>query len=160
MSEKKADSDIKTVARNRKARHLYHIEEVYEAGLVLKGTEVKSLRAGKASIVDAFGRIIKGEIWLMGSHIDEYDHGNRWNHDPRRKRKLLLHSREIRKLTQKINERGCTLVALSLYFVRGLAKVELGLARGKKMFDRREDLKQRDNDRDMRRALRREHEDE
>lgn len=143
---------VKTIASNRKARHLYFIEDVLEAGLVLQGTEVKSLREGRANLGDAFARIDKDEVWLENCHISEYTNGNRFNHDPLRPRKLLLKAREIRKLKIKVKERGYTLVALSLYFTRGRAKCELALARGKKLFDRRDDLKERDAKREMERA--------
>lgn len=142
------------IARNRKARHLYHISDNYEAGIVLTGTEVKSLRQGRASLGDAFAKIKDGEIWLMNCHIAEYTEGNRYNHDPMRPRKLLMHKREISKLRIKLDERGYTLVALSMYFVHGKAKVEIGLAKGKKLFDRREDIKKRDETRAMERSMR------
>ncbi len=162
MSGKKASKNsdppgIKTVARNRKARHFYHIEQNYEAGIVLHGTEVKSLRAGRVSLVDSFAKIRRGELWMIGVHIDEYEQGNRWNHEPTRERKLLMHGQEIRRLEKKVNERGYTLIVLSIYFKHGKAKVDVGLARGKKMFDRREDIKQRDSDRDIRRRLKRDY---
>ncbi len=140
----------KVVARNRKARFMYHISDTFEAGIVLTGTEVKSLRAGQASLVDAFGRIKNGELWLENCHIAEYEMGNRYNHNPLRPRKLLMHAREIHRLSVKVKERGYTIVALSIYFKHGLAKVEIGLAKGKKLFDRREDIKQRDVSRQMR----------
>ncbi len=146
---------IKTVARNRKARHFYHIEQNFEAGVVLQGTEVKSLRAGRVSLVDSYARIKKGELWMIGVHIDEYEQGNRWNHEPTRERKLLMHRQEIRRLEKKINERGYTLIVLSIYFKQGKAKVDIGLARGKKLFDRREDIKERDSNRNIQRHLKR-----
>lgn len=152
MAKKKKPTSppgVKTIARNRKARHDYFISDTFEAGLVLKGTEVKSLREGRASLGDAYARIRDGELWLVNCHIDEYFQGNRFNHDPLRPRKLLMHRREIHKISIKINERGYTLVALSLYFKHGRAKVELGLAKGKKLFDRREDIKKRDIKRQM-----------
>lgn len=139
-----APDGIKVIARNRKARHEYFIEQTFEAGIELKGTEVKSLRDGKATLNDAYARVEKGELWLINCHINEYTMGNRFNHDPLRKRRLLMHRREIHRLFVKTAERGYTLVVLSLYFVRGRAKAELGLAKGKKMYDRRETIKQRD----------------
>jgi SsrA-binding protein len=141
------------VARNPKATHDYHILETWEAGLVLKGTEVKALRVGKGSIKEAFGRVQRGELWLEGMHITPYEQGNRWNHDPVRTRKLLLHRKEIEKLIGAVERGGLTMVPLALYFRRGRAKVEIALARGKKAHDRREDLKKRIHDREMARAL-------
>jgi SsrA-binding protein len=143
------------IARNRRARHDYHIEDVVEAGLVLTGTEVKSLRAGRASLTDGFAQISDGEMWLYGVHIPEYAQGTWTNHEPRRPRKLLLHRREIDKLASEIAERGFTLVPLSLYFTGGRAKVELALARGKRTYDKRQDLAQRDAAREVQRAHRR-----
>ena len=143
------------IARNRRARHDYHIEDVVEAGLVLTGTEVKSLRAGRASLTDGFAQISDGEMWLYGVHIPEYAQGTWTNHEPRRPRKLLLHRREIDKLASDIAERGFTLVPLSLYFSGGRAKVELALARGKRTYDKRQDLAQRDAAREVQRAYRR-----
>lgn len=143
----------KLIARNRKARHDYFIEQTYEAGLVLKGTEVKSLRAGRASIVDGYAVIQDGEIWLHGVHIPEYTEGTWNNHEPRRHRKLLLHKGEITKLIGKTKESGLTLVPLELYFSDGKAKVELALARGKRAYDKRQTLAKRDADREITRAL-------
>jgi SsrA-binding protein len=143
------------IARNRRARHDYHIEDVVEAGLVLTGTEVKSLRAGRASLTDGFAQISDGEMWLYGVHIPQYAQGTWTNHEPRRPRKLLLHRREIDKLASEIAERGFTLVPLSLYFTGGRAKVELALARGKRTYDKRQDLAQRDAAREVQRAHRR-----
>jgi SsrA-binding protein len=142
----------KIVAQNRKARHDYAIEDVYEAGLVLQGTEVKSLRLGRASLVDAFGRVRDGEIWLEGLHIPEYTQGTWTNHTPRRSRKLLLHKSEIEKLIGKTKESGLTLVPLSLYFKDGKAKVEIALARGKRLYDKRQDMATRDANREIQRA--------
>jgi SsrA-binding protein len=142
----------KIVAQNRKARHDYAIEDVYEAGLVLQGTEVKSLRLGRASLVDAFGRVRDGEIWLEGLHIPEYTQGTWTNHTPRRSRKLLLHKSEIEKLIGKTKESGLTLVPLSLYFKDGKAKVEIALARGKRSYDKRQDMATRDANREIQRA--------
>jgi SsrA-binding protein len=145
----------KVVARNRRARHDYHIEDVYEAGLALTGTEVKSLRAGRASLTDGFAEISNNEVWLHNVHIPEYTHGTWTNHEPRRTRKLLLHRREIDKLAAATAERGLTLVPLSLYFKDGKAKVELAVARGKRTYDKRHELARRDAAREVDRALRR-----
>ena len=150
-----ADQGLKMIARNRRARHEYHIEEVYEAGLVLTGTEVKSLRAGRASLTDGFGQISDHEVWLHNVHIPEYTQGTWTNHEPRRTRKLLMHRREIDKLASETTERGLTLVPLALYFKDGKAKVELALARGKRSYDKRHDLAARDAAREVDRALRR-----
>lgn len=143
------------VATNRKARHEYHIEETVEAGLVLTGTEVKSLRAGRASIQDAFARVEDGEVWLDHMHIPPYEAGNIFNHDPLRRRKLLLHRREVDRLTGRVQQKGYTLVALRLYFRGGLAKVELGLARGKRQYDKRAAIAEREAARRIERAVRR-----
>jgi SsrA-binding protein len=128
----------KLIAQNKKARHDYHVEDTFEAGLVLLGTEVKSLRAGRASLVDAYGRIKDGEVWLENAHIPEYTEGSWTNHEPRRSRKLLLHRGEIARLIGKTKESGLTLVPLALYFKDGKAKVEIALARGKKAYDKRQ----------------------
>jgi SsrA-binding protein len=141
------------VASNRKARHDYAILDTYEAGLALTGTEVKSLRAGRASLVDAFAQESGGELWLHSMHIPEYTMGTWTNHAPRRVRKLLLHRDEIDRLIGKLREGGLTLVPLSVYFADGWAKVELGLARGKKSYDKRHDLAKRDADREISRAF-------
>ena len=143
----------KVVASNRKARHDYSILDTYEAGLALLGTEVKSLRAGRASLVDAFGQEKDGELYLHGLHIPEYAHGTWTNHEPRRTRKLLLHRTEIAKLISKTRESGLSIVPLSLYFSDGWAKVEIGLARGKRTYDKRQDLAKRDSDREISRAM-------
>jgi SsrA-binding protein len=143
----------KLIAQNKKARHDYHIEDVYEAGLVLTGTEVKSLRAGRASLVDAYAVIKDGEVWLQNAHIPEYDQGSWTNHEPRRPRKLLLHRGEIAKLIGKTKESGLTLVPLSMYFKDGKAKVEIALARGKRAYDKRQTLAARDAAREMDRAV-------
>ncbi|EAX47703.1 SsrA-binding protein [Thermosinus carboxydivorans Nor1] len=147
-------SKIKIVAENRKARHDYHIHETYEAGIVLTGTEVKSLRAGKANLKDSYARIENAEVMLHNMHISPYEQGNRFNHEPLRTRKLLLHRYEINKLIGKTKEKGYTLVPLKIYFTRGKAKVELALASGKKLYDKREDMAERDARREMDRALR------
>lgn len=141
------------IARNPKATHDYHILDSWEAGIVLTGTEVKSLRHGKASIKEAYARIRNGEVYLEGMSITPYEQGNRYNHDPTRSRKLLLHRREIERLIGAVEQRGLTLVPLDLYFSRGRAKVRLALGRGKKQYDKREDLKRRDAERDVARAL-------
>lgn len=142
----------KVVASNRRARHDYDIIDTYEAGLVLTGTEVKSLRAGRASLVDAFAQEHDGEIFLHGMHIPEYALGTWTNHEPRRTRKLLLNRTEINKLIGKLKESGLTLVPLSVYFSDGWAKVEIGLARGKKSYDKRQAIAKRDAEREMARA--------
>ena len=143
----------KVIASNRKARHDYTILDTYEAGIALMGTEVKSLRAGRASLVDAFGQEKDGELYLYGLHIPEYAQGTWTNHEPRRTRKLLLHRLEIEKLIGKTRESGLTLVPLSQYFSDGWAKVELGLARGKRLYDKRQDMARRDSDREISRAM-------
>jgi SsrA-binding protein len=143
------------IARNRRARHDYHIEDVVEGGLVLTGTEVKSLRAGRASLTDGFAQITDGEMWLHGVHIPEYTQGTWTNHEPRRPRKVLLHRKEIDRLARQTAERGLTIVPLSLYFKDGKVKVELALARGKRTYDKRRDLAQRDAAREVERAFRR-----
>lgn len=142
------------VARNRKALHEYEIIETWEAGLVLTGPEVKSVRAGKVSLAEAFARVENGEVWIYGMHISPYDPASRWNTDPLRTRKLLLHNREIRKLIGATREKGFTLVPLDLYFRGGYARMTLALARGKKLFDKREALKQKDAAREIERAAR------
>lgn len=142
----------KVVTTNRKARHDYSILDTYEAGLVLTGTEVKSLRNGRASLVDSFAAVSGGELYLHGAHIPEYTQGTWTNHEPRRVRKLLLKRVELDKLIGKLKESGLTLVPLALYFADGWAKVELGLARGKRSYDKRHDLAKRDADREIARA--------
>jgi SsrA-binding protein len=143
----------KIIAQNRKARHDYSIVDVFECGVVLKGTEVKSLRQGRASLVDGFATIDGGEVFLHAVHIPEYAEGSWTNHEPRRVRKLLLHKGEILRLVGKTKESGLTLVPLSLYFSDGKVKVELALARGKKSYDKRQDLAKRDADRDIQKAM-------
>lgn len=140
------------IAQNRKARHDYTILDTYEAGVALVGTEVKSLRLGRASLVDAYATVDDGEVWLRALHIPEYAHGTWTNHEPRRTRKLLLHRAEIERLIGKIREGGLTLVPLSLYFSDGKVKCELALAKGKKSYDKRSDLARRDADREIARA--------
>jgi len=143
----------KLVASNRKARHDYLIEDVYEAGMVLVGTEVKSLRAGRASLVDGFATVHGDEVWLEGVHIPEYTAGTWTNHEPRRRRKLLLHRHEIARLAIDTRESGLTIVPLSLYFLDGRAKVEVAVARGKKNYDKRQALRERQDNRDAQRAM-------
>ena len=150
-----AEQGKKVIASNRRARHEYAIEDVVEAGLVLTGTEVKSLRAGRATLTDGYGEITGSEAWLHGVHIPEYTQGTWTNHEPRRTRKLLLHRKEIDRLASSIRERGLTLVPLSLYFKDGRAKIELGLARGKRTYDKRHELAKRDAAREVERELRR-----
>jgi SsrA-binding protein len=141
------------IAQNRRARHDYTVLETYEAGVALMGTEVKSLRLGRASLVDAYATVDDGEVWLRGLHIPEYTHGSWTNHEPRRTRKLLLHRGEISRLIGKIREGGLALVPLALYFKDGKVKCELALARGKKSYDKRTDLARRDADREIARAF-------
>ncbi|MEJ7796415.1 MAG: SsrA-binding protein SmpB [Nocardioides sp.] len=143
----------KFVAQNKKARHDYHIDDTYEAGLVLVGTEVKSLRQGRASLVDGFAEVDGGEVWLHNVHIPEYTQGTWTNHSARRKRKLLLNRSEIARIERKVTEKGFTLVPLSLYFKDGRAKVEIAVARGKKEYDKRHTLAARDADREKEQAL-------
>jgi len=143
----------KTIARNKKARHEYSIEDTWEAGIVLTGTEVKSLREGRASLVDGFAQIRDGELWMYNVHIPEYNQGTWNNHAPRRLRKLLLHKSEIQKLIGKTKESGLTLIPLELYFKDGKAKVELGLARGKREYDKRQTLLERTMKREAERAM-------
>jgi SsrA-binding protein len=150
-------ADDKVIATNRKAFHNFSILETYEAGLVLKGTEVKSLREGQVNFKDCYAAIENGEGWLIGCHITPYHHGSDANHDPERKRKLLLHSREIGRLLGKVAERGLTLVPLRLYFKQGRAKVELGLARGKKLHDKRDAIRERDERRELAKEARDRH---
>ena len=142
----------KLICQNKKAWHNYFIEDKYQAGIVLLGTEVKSLREGRANLGDSYATIKSGEVFLVDTHISLYSHANRFNHDPLRTRKLLLHKREIRRLIGKVQEKGFTLIPLRLYFSDGKAKVELGLAKGKKLFDKRETLKRKTMERDMERG--------
>jgi len=145
---------IRVVAENRKARHDYFIDETYEAGIALVGTEVKSLRLGKVSLRDSYAVIQNGEVFLHNMHISPYEKGNRFNHDPKRSRKLLLHKQEIKRLLGKTQQRGYTLIPLRVYFKRGKAKVELALARGKKLHDKREEIARRDAQRELAREWR------
>lgn len=149
----------KLICNNKKAYHDYFVEEKFEAGMVLSGTEVKSLRMGKANLNDAFAQIRSGEAYLNNLHISPYEFGNRENHDPDRARKLLLHKKEITKLFSKIREQGYTLIPLRLYFKNGMVKAELGLAKGKKLYDKREDLKKKDHQREMAQAVKAKHRD-
>jgi SsrA-binding protein len=144
----------KLICTNRRVRRDYAIDETYEAGMVLVGTEVKALRQGKANLKDSYARIQNDEIFLVDTHISPYSHGNQFNHDPDRPRKLLMHKREIRKLYGKTRERGFTLIPLRMYFKDGKVKVEIGLGKGKKLYDKREDLKRRAMEREMERSFR------
>lgn len=143
----------KVIAQNRKARHDYSIEDVFEAGIVLTGTEVKSLRAGRATLTDGFATIDDGEAWLRGVHIPQYDLGTWTNHEPRRARKLLLHRDEIRRIVNKTKESGLTLIPLAIYFKDGYAKVEIAIARGRKAYDKRHAIAERESKREADRAL-------
>ena len=143
----------KVVAQNRKARHDFHIGDTYEAGLALSGTEVKSLRDGRATLSDAFATVDDGEVWLRAAHIPEYSHGTWTNHTARRTRKLLLHRKEIDKIARELETKGSTLVPLSIYFNDGYAKVELAIATGKREYDKRQSIAQREADREAQRAL-------
>ncbi|MGL4173564.1 MAG: SsrA-binding protein SmpB [Actinomycetota bacterium] len=147
------DVGRKLIASNRRARHDYHVEDVYEAGIVLSGTEVKSLRAGRASLAESFASIYGDEVWLERMHIPEYAAGTWTNHPPRRRRKLLLHRHEIAKLVQATKEKGYTLVPLSMYFSDGRAKVELAVARGKRDYDKRQTLRAKQDQREAQRAM-------
>ncbi|MBO8158979.1 SsrA-binding protein SmpB [Thermosyntropha sp.] len=147
------DKGIKQVIDNRKARHDYHIKETMEAGLVLVGTEVKSLRMGKGNLKDAYATVKNGEVWINNFHISPYEKGNRFNHDPLRPKKLLLHKSEINRLIGLTKEKGYTLIPLKIYFKNGKAKVELAVAVGKKLYDKRADIAARDAKRDIERAL-------
>ena len=147
------DEGRQVVARNRKARHEFDILETLEAGMELKGPEVKSIRAGHVSFQDAFARVERGEVWLQSLHISPYEQANRANSDPVRPRRLLLNRREIRHLASKVDEKGLTIVPLEIYFSRGYAKVTLGVARGRKLHDKRESLKRREQEREAQRAM-------
>jgi len=149
-----AGESIKLVASNKKAYHDYFIEEKYECGISLAGTEVKSIRQGKVSVKEAYVEIEGGEAWIEGMNISPYDHGNLFNRDPVRKRKLLLHKTEIRKLAQAVQQDGYTIVPLSVYFKRGKVKIEIGLAKGKHSYDKRQDIRKRDITREMERGYR------
>lgn len=144
----------KVVAQNKKANHDYFIEETYEAGMVLQGTEIKAIRAGRINLKDSYARIQNGEIYLLNAHISPYEQGNRYNHDPLRQRKLLLHKKEIDKLLGETKEAGYALVPLKVYLKNGYAKILIGLGKGKKNYDKREDLKKKEAKRDIERAFR------
>jgi SsrA-binding protein len=150
---KKGTSE-KIICQNKLARRNYFIEDTYEAGIVLVGTEVKALREGRGNLKDSYAGVKNGEVFLFDMHISPYSHGNRYNHDPLRVRKLLLHKREIRKLYGNSREKGLTLVPLKAYFKNGKVKIEIGTGKGKKLYDKREDMKRKDDRRDMERALR------
>jgi SsrA-binding protein len=153
MSTTKGKENTKPIATNRKAYHNYEIVDSYEAGMVLTGSEVKSLREGRANLSDAYATVNKGEIFLRNLHISPYENGGYANHDPLRERKVLLHRQEIRKLISKVSEKGYTLIPLKLYFKTGLAKVLIGLAKGKRQVDRSKDIKERDMKRDLDRQV-------
>lgn len=153
MTETSARKGTQLITKNRRAFHEYHILETYEAGLVLTGTEVKSLRAGKVQMVDAFAQVIRSEIWLYNLHISPFEKGNRFNHEPTRPRKLLLHAQEIRRLIGKVTEQGLTLVPLSLYFKDGRVKCELAVCKGKKLYDKRAAEASKDAKREAERAM-------
>ena len=144
---------VKIIALNRKARHDYHIEDSIEAGMVLTGTEIKSIRAGRVSLRDAYARPDGKELWLVNAHIARYEEGHRDNHEPGRPRKLLLHRGQIRNLVDMVSQKGYTLVPLKLYLKGGIAKLELGVARGKKLYDKRQSIARREAERDMSRAI-------
>ena len=143
-----------SIARNKRASHDYHILDTWEAGLVLTGTEVKALRQGKANLTDAYGNVRDGEVFLLNLHIGQYEQGNVFNHEPTRTRKLLLHKREIRRLIGSVEREGLTLIPLDLHFSDGRVKVSIALAKGKKLHDKREDIRRRDDEREMARAVR------
>ncbi|MGA9531982.1 MAG: SsrA-binding protein SmpB [Anaerolineales bacterium] len=147
------DEGIKVVARNRKAQHEFFLEDRYEAGIALRGTEIKSVRAGQVSLQQAYVHIEQGEAWLHGAHIAPYDPASNMNHDPTRTRKLLLKKRELRKLERDVEAKGYTIVPTQMYITRGLAKVEIALAKGKRQYDKRRKLKERDAERQIERAL-------
>jgi SsrA-binding protein len=152
------NNDIKIITRNRKARHNYHVDEEYEAGLKLVGSEVKSLREGKVQLKDAYGSFDRNhELYLVNAHIPSYSHGTHENHEPERERKILMHRRELNRLENEVNTAGYTLIPLSLYFKGSHVKVQLGLCRGKKLFDKRHDLKERQHKREMAREHARQH---
>ncbi|TSB48260.1 SsrA-binding protein SmpB [Alkalicoccobacillus porphyridii] len=152
MAKPKTDDNV--IAQNKKARHDYFVEETFEAGMVLQGTEIKSMRAGRMQLKDSFARIRNGEVYLHNAHISEYEQGNRFNHEPTRARKLLLKKKEINQLIGQTQQQGYSLVPLKVYIKNGFAKVLLGVAKGKKNFDKRETLKRQDAKRDVERALR------
>ncbi|HZK49256.1 MAG TPA: SsrA-binding protein SmpB [Thermoleophilia bacterium] len=151
------DTGYKLIAQNKKAFHDYHIEETFEAGIVLTGTEVKSLRVGKANLRDSYASVKENELWLIGVHISPYEQGNVFNHDPLRNRKLLVHRHELKRLVGKIQRAGYTLVPTKMYFKDGRAKVEVALAKGKATYDKRQDLAKKDAQRDIERGFRERH---
>ena len=153
IAEPNGAEGIKVIVTNRKARHDYHFLETWEAGIVLTGTEVKSLRAGKINLTDSYAAVDNGEIYLYNVHVSRYEQGSSFNHEPNRRRKLLLHRSEIRKLIGRVVEKGLTLIPTRVYFKRGRAKVEIALAKGKRDYDRRRTIMERDARRDMERAL-------
>jgi len=153
QSKTKKPPGPKAIAVNRRARHDYFIDESFEAGIVLVGSEVKSLREGRANLTDGYARISRGEVFLVNAHISHYAAANMFNHEPTRTRKLLMHKKEIGRLTGKVKERGLTLIPLKLYFKEGMAKVELGLARGKKNYDKRDSIKEKAVRREMERTM-------
>jgi len=153
MAARKKDAERYTEIRNAKALRDYSVEEKFEAGIQLRGTEVKSIRAGRAQLSDAFGRIERGEVWLLNLHIEQYAFGNIHNHDARRARKLLLHTHQIRKIAQALDAGGRALIPLRMYFKDALVKVEVAIGTGKKLHDRREDLKKRVSEREMAKAM-------
>jgi SsrA-binding protein len=156
MSDKDNNDGYKVITDNRQARFLYEILETYEAGIQLTGTEVKSIRAGRVNLQDGYALLRNGEIWLLNAHISPYNASSQYfNHEPRRTRKLLMHRQEIRKLIGKVEQQGLTLIPLKMYFKRGWVKLTIGLAKGKKIHDKREDLKRRQDQRDMQRAMKR-----
>jgi SsrA-binding protein len=148
-----ASSADRIAVQNRKARHEFHVLDTWEAGIVLQGTEVKSLRDGKANLQDSFARLDRGELWLYNLHISPYEMGNRFNHDPLRPRKLLMHRRELRRLVGEVEQKGLTLIPLDIHFSHGIAKVRLALVRGKKLHDKRDALRERADRRDVERAF-------
>ncbi len=150
----KSDENIKILALNRKAKFNYTVLDTLECGIELKGTEVKSIREGKFSFGDSYAKVDGGELWLYGLHISPYPFGNRFNHDPDRKRKLLAHKQEIKRLSRKVDEKGLTLVPLKFYLKHGLVKLELGLCKGKRIYDKREEIKRRDLKREAEREFR------
>jgi SsrA-binding protein len=153
-SEKTKDkTHVKIISDNRRARHEYELIEFFEAGISLVGTEVKSLRQGKANLTDSFARIEDGELWLYNCHIAPYDHGNRFNHEPLRKRRLLMHGRQILKLKSRIQEKGLTLIPLKMFFKGNWAKIDLALAKGKQLYDKRQTISKRDNKRQLDRVV-------
>ncbi|TVP83786.1 MAG: SsrA-binding protein SmpB [Alkalicoccus sp.] len=143
----------KLIAQNKKANHDYHIEETFEAGIVLTGTEIKSIRNRRVNLKEAFARVSNGEVWVHNMHISEYEQGNRYNHDPIRPRKLLLHRKQINQLIGQTQQKGYTIVPIKMYIKNGVAKLLIGLGKGKKKYDKREDLKRKDAKRDIQRAM-------